>query len=484
MNKLEHLQPSLVWKYFEQITQVPRPSKHEEKIIKYLENFASELNLEYKKDSIGNVVIIKPASEKYKSRPTIAIQAHIDMVCEKNSDVDFDFMNQAINLSLSTEGWVSAQGTTLGADCGIGMAAMLALLASDNLELPRIEALFTVDEETGLTGAFELGEDMLTAKYLINVDSEEEGEIFIGCAGGIDTIASVNYLTEEPCSKYEFFRIDVCGLQGGHSGDDINKGRANANKILAQLLNTGLQYELALGHIDGGNLRNAIPRESYAICGVHKKHIDEFLSGVNKLAEDIKDDFQYTEPDMKISVTNTQTPLTIIPHKVTENLLRAVLGVPNGVLEMSYSMPGIVKTSTNLASIKIINNHTIVLASSQRSSNEAAKYIAGTSVESVFSLAGLEVTHSEGYPGWSPNPSSHIVDITTKSYEKLFGAQPKVRAIHAGLECGLFLEKYKKLDMVSFGPTIRDVHSPSEKLEIASVDKFWKLLIETLQNID
>ncbi|MFI3330729.1 MAG: aminoacyl-histidine dipeptidase [Rikenellaceae bacterium] len=482
MSILDDLTPHLVWKYFEQITQVPRPSKNEGKIIKYLEDFAKSHSLEYKKDKIGNIVILKPSSEAYADKPSVVIQSHMDMVCEKNSDVNFDFLTDPIKLSLEIEGWVSAQGTTLGADCGIGMAAALAVLACNNIELPAIEALFTVDEETGLSGALGLGEDMLESKYLINVDSEDEGEIFIGCAGGIDTIATLDFLPEASEKGLSFFRIDISGLCGGHSGDDIEKGRANSNKILAELLHDACRYELVLSHIDGGNLRNAIPRESYAICGIPVKYKELFLLDFEKLSTDIINDFRCTEPNFKISINEMPPIETIIPSKVTKNLLRAILGVPNGVIAMSFAMPGLVKTSSNLASIKIVNNK-IIISSSQRSSNETSKYCTATSIESVFSLAGFEVAHSEGYPGWSPNPDSKLVRIAESSYEKIFGIKPRLRAIHAGLECGLFLEKYPKLDMVSFGPTIRDVHSPSERLNIASVEKFWKLLITTLQSV-
>ncbi len=479
---IRDLQPALVWELFESITQVPRPSKKEERIIEFLIDFAKRNNLEYQRDKIGNVVIRKGATAGYEERETVILQSHMDMVCEKNSDVDFDFETQPIRAIVDGE-WVRAEGTTLGADCGIGMAAALALLLDDEAEHGPIEALFTVDEETGLTGAFNLGEGMLNGKYLLNLDSEDEGEIFIGCAGGVDTLATFNIALEPAPKGYEFYRFDVSDLVGGHSGDDINKGRANSNKITARLLlNAQNNFEARMSYFDGGNLRNAIPREAYAVVGVPAKQKEKFEAYTKQFMADVKDEFHFTEPDMRLSLTPIPCVDEVLDLASQRNLLGALVGVPNGVLEMSAAIPGLVETSTNLASVKFADKK-IVVTTSQRSSVESAKHYAKDAVESVFLLAGAEVVHSDGYPGWAPNPDSHLLKVSVECYERLFGVEPKVKAVHAGLECGLFLEKYPHLEMVSFGPTLRGVHSPDERLEIATVDKFWRHLKEIVKSI-
>ena len=483
MSAITTLEPRIVWEQFDAITQIPRPSKKEGKIIAYLVDFAKRHNLEYRKDAIGNVVICKPATPGFEERPTVVLQSHMDMVCEKNSDVEFDFEKDAIRPYIDGE-WVKAEGTTLGADCGIGMAAALAVLIDPAVEHGPVEALFTVDEETGLTGAFELGEGMLTGKYLVNLDSEDEGELFIGCAGGIDTIATFHYHTEEAPLNYSFFRIDVSDLQGGHSGDDIDKGRANSNKLVARLLWEGMQsFELKLSYFNGGNLRNAIPREAYAIFGVPTRFAGEFRKRYAFFAEDMKAEFRLREPNLRITLNEMPQVDKVLDARTQAGLINALVGVPNGVIAMSFAVPGLVETSTNLASVKFVGDDRIVVTSSQRSSVESAKTYVMQMVESVFTLAGADVAHSDGYPGWAPNPESRLLDITVKSYERLFSTEPKVRAIHAGLECGLFLEKYPDLEMVSFGPTLRGVHSPDERLEIATVGKFWALLLEGMKNI-
>ena len=481
---IRELDPKLVWGQFDDITRVPRPSKKEGKIIEFLVNFAETHGFEYRKDDIGNVVIYKGATPGFENRPTVVLQSHMDMVCEKNSDVEFDFENDAIRTKIDGE-WVKAEGTTLGADCGIGMAAALAVLLDETLQHGAIEALFTVDEETGLTGAFELGEGMLKGKYLINLDSEDEGEIFIGCAGGIDTVATFHYQTEEAPNNYVWFRVDVSDLLGGHSGDDIDKGRANSNKIVARLLWDAMQsYEMRLSYFCGGNLRNAIPREAYAIFGVPTRLKEEFVKRYRMFAEDVKSEFQFTEPNFKITLNEMPEVPTVLDEKSQAALINALVGVPNGVLAMSFAVQGLVETSTNLASVKFEGEDSIVVTSSQRSSVESAKTYAMQTVESVFTLAGADVAHSDGYPGWAPDPDSTLLATTVESYKRLFGVEPKVRAIHAGLECGLFLEKYPELEMVSFGPTLRGVHSPDERLEIATVRKFWDLLADVLVHVE
>ena len=483
MSVISTLEPKAVWEQFDAITQVPRPSKKEGKIHDFLVEFAKSHNLEFRVDAIGNVVIRKPATEGYENHPTVILQSHMDMVCEKNSDVDFDFENDPIRTRIDGE-WVKAEGTTLGADCGIGMAAAMAALLDENIQHPALEALFTVDEETGLTGAFELGEGMLTGKYLVNLDSEDEGELFIGCAGGIDTVATFHY-KEEPAPKdYSFFRVDVNDLLGGHSGDDIDKGRENSNKVVARLLWEGMNgYGLRLSYFNGGNLRNAIPREAYAIFGVPNEYKKEFMKRYEMFSEDIREEVKLREPNFNISLNEMPQVSTVIDVKTQFGLINSLVGVANGVVAMSFALKGLVETSTNLASVKFEGGHNIVVTTSQRSSVESAKSYVLQMVESVFTLAGADVAHSDGYPGWAPNPSSELLRLTVESYRDLFHTEPKVRAIHAGLECGLFLEKYPELDMVSFGPTLRGVHSPDERLEIATVQKFWDLLVELLRRL-
>ena len=480
---MRELEPKLIWEIFDDITRVPRPSKKEGKIIAYLENFAREHNLEYRKDAIGNVVICKPATPGYEERPTVVLQSHMDMVCEKNSDVDFDFENDPIRTFVE-DGWVKADGTTLGADCGIGMAAALAVILDENVAHGPIEALFTVDEETGLTGAFELGEGMLNGKYLINLDSEDEGEIFIGCAGGIDTVATFRYANEAAPNNYVYFRVDVSDLLGGHSGDDIDKGRANSNKIVARLLWDAMRsYEMRLSYFCGGNLRNAIPREAYAVFGVPMHLKSQFVKHYEMFADDVRAEFRLTEPNFKITLNEISDVATVIDETTQTALVEALVGVPNGVITMSAAVAGLVETSTNLASVKFEGEDEIVVTSSQRSSVESAKTYVMQSVDSVFTLAGAEVVHSDGYPGWAPDPDSKLLETTVECYNRRFGTQPKVRAIHAGLECGLFLEKYPDLEMVSFGPTLRGVHSPDERIEISTVSRFWDLLCDVLAQI-
>ncbi len=483
MKSIGELSPALVWGIFEEITRVPRPSKHEEKIIEYLVDFAKKHNLQHKVDAAGNVVIYKPATVGYESHPAVVLQSHSDMVCEKNSDKVHDFMTDPIEAYIDGE-WVKAKGTTLGADCGIGMAAALAVLVDDSLRHPAIEALFTVDEETGLTGAFNLAPDMLSGKYLLNLDSEDEGELFIGCAGGVDTLATFTYKSERAPKDYAWMRVEIGGLKGGHSGDNIPDGLGNSNKIMARLLQMADErYGLRINDFNGGNLRNAIPREAFAIVGVPEKKRAAFQRLVRSFAADVAGELQYTDGGFWMRAERCEKPSKVIDLDTQYRLLTAIVSVANGVLAMSFAMKGLVETSTNLASVKFLPKNKIQVVTSQRSSVESAKRYAARTVEGTFRLAGAKVVHSDGYPGWAPNPQSHLLDVAVAKYRELFGKEPVVRAIHAGLECGLFLEKYPHLEMISFGPTLRGVHSPDERLEIATVDKFWAHLVALLASL-
>ncbi len=483
MSEISNLSPRILWEQFDAITRVPRPSKREEKIIQFLISFAEKHNLEYKRDAIGNVVILKEATKGYEQKPIVTLQSHMDMVCEKRSDVTFDFERDPIQTYIE-DGWVKARGTTLGADCGIGMAAALAILIDPDVEHGAIEALFTVDEETGLTGAFELGEDMLSGNYLLNLDSEDDGEIFIGCAGGIDTVATIRYINESLPSNYTSYRVDIGGLQGGHSGDDIDKGRANANKLLGRLLWDGSDnYGLRLNCFDGGNLRNAIPREAYATFAIPNDKAADFEAFYTHFFKQLKAEIAIAEPNFEIALSKLESLDFVVDKDAQFSLICSVVGVANGVIEFSAAMPGLVETSTNLASVKFEQNNRITITTSQRSSLESAKHYAKQMVSSTFALAGAKIRHSDGYPGWAPNPSSHLLQASVEAHNDLFGSEPKVRAIHAGLECGLFLQKYPHLEMISFGPTLRGVHSPDERLEIATVPKFWELLKEILKRV-
>lgn len=478
---VKNLEPQIVWQFFDEITAVPRPSKKEKKIVLYLENFAKKLSLDYQKDSAGNIVIRKTATVGKENSPTIVLQSHVDMVCEKNADTVFDFERDPIQAYIDN-GWVRARGTTLGADCGIGMAAQMAVLASTDIPHPAIEALFTVDEETGLTGAFNLGRNMITGKYLINLDSEDEGEICIGCAGGIDTVATFGYSKESIPDDFTAYKISATGFAGGHSGDDIEKGRGNSNKIINRFL-----YDITdslgarLSVFEGGNLRNAIPREAHAVFAIHKKHEKQLNESFAKFCNDITNELKHTEKKIIFSLVPFSADY-IIDFATQRALVRSVRAAANGVISMSHSMDGLVETSSNLASIKF-SDCTIVVTTSQRSAVDSAKYDAMNTVASAFLLGGASVEHSQGYPGWTPETDSQLLGIAERAYEELFGLRPKIRAIHAGLECGLFLKKYPDLQMISFGPTLTGVHSPDERLEISSVGKFWKLLTECLKNV-
>lgn len=482
MNNLQAIDPKEVFRYFNEILQIPRPSKKEEKIIQYLKDFAAKHQLPFKTDKAGNVIISKPATKGKEIVKTVVLQSHVDMVCEKNSDTVHDFEKDPIQAFVDGE-WIKAKGTTLGADDGIGIAAQLAVLASDRIEHGPVECLFTVDEETGLTGAFALEKNFFSGKTLINLDSEDEGELFIGCAGGTDTQATFTYKKETPDKNSHAFKVTVSGLKGGHSGDDIHKGLGNSNKILNRFLwNLDRHAHIRLAKFDGGNLRNAIPREAYAIFTISPDVAQKVSDLFKQYEPEIRKEYHETEPNLTLKLEKIDLPDYIIDKKTQDALLDSLYACPHGVIAWSQTIQGLVETSTNLASVKFEGDK-IIVGTSQRSSIESAKWDIAHMVEAVFLMAGAEVKHGKGYPGWTPDKNSEILKITEKAYEELFGTKPVVRAIHAGLECGLFLEKYPDLDMISFGPTIKGAHSPDERLHIESTVKFWKLLIDVLKRI-
>jgi dipeptidase D len=478
---MKTLSPPAVFSCFMEICRVPRPSKHEGQIIEYLLRFADAHRLPARRDEAGNVLITKAATPGMEQKPVIVLQSHVDMVCEKNSATEHDFFKDPIRPYVDGN-WIRARGTTLGADCGIGMAAQLALLAADAVPHGPVECLFTVDEETGLSGAAALQPGFFTGNVLLNLDSEDEGELFIGCAGGIDTTAVFSFRPEAPPDDAVAFTAAVSGLAGGHSGDDINKNRANANKLLTRFLwQAQQQCAVRLSDFSGGNLHNAIPREAAAVVTVPGNRAAALRRLFAQHAGEIDSEWKTAEPGIVQTLTATALPARVIDPATQRRLLAALYACPHGVLEMSHTIENLVETSTNLASVKCTEGNAIAVATSQRSAIESAKRDAARMVEVVFTAAGATVTHGEGYPGWKPNPASAVLKTAVEAYRSLFATEPKVKAVHAGLECGLFLEKYPRLDMVSFGPTIRGMHSPDERLDIPSVQKFWDLLVEILK---
>ena len=473
-----------VFDIFAAICKVPRPSKHEEKISQWLQAFASEHGIECMADEAMNVIMRVPATAGYEEHEGVILQAHMDMVAEKNGDVEHDFLTDPIETFVDGE-WLKAKGTTLGADNGIGIAMALAAITEADLPHPAIECLFTVDEETGLTGAMKLQDGVLRAKRLINLDSEDDGQIFIGCAGGIDTLARMKY---EPLKIEDLrlknllaIRLSVTGLLGGHSGDDINKGRANANQLIVWFLaRIWPQTEMHLAAIQGGNLRNAIAREAEAVLAIPMGYKEQIRIEWNHFVAQMEGVFGEVEKDMRLELETCDMPETFIPDDKAYRLIMALCECPHGMIAMSKEMPGLVETSTNLASIKMKDGF-IEVNTSQRSSIEASKHHLKWAVEQALSMACDEVTHGDGYPGWAPNPNSPLLDVVKQAYVDLFKSEPKVLAIHAGLECGLFLEKYPYLDMVSIGPQMYGVHSPQERLSIPSTERCYAWLCRTLQ---
>ena len=471
------LAPKEVWNFFEDLNAVPRPSKKEERVIAFVKAFGEGLNLPTYVDSVGNVIIKKPATTGMEDSKTVILQSHLDMVHQKNADTDFDFFNQGIQSYIDGD-WVTANGTTLGADNGMGVATIMALLASDSIDHPSLEALFTIDEETGMTGAFELEKGILDGEILLNLDTEDDDEFSIGCAGGIDTNSFKKYEMVSITNGIAF-EIIVKGLKGGHSGMDIHLERGNANKIMNRLLSSALNYDLHIVKIDGGSLRNAIPRESIAHIVVND---ESFLQNLDELVADIKNEYAVTEPDLNIVVNSITIPKAGLSFSNSKEVIDSIYSLFNGVYKMSQTIPGLVETSSSLARV-ILKDGDFTTQSLQRSSVDSSKFDVAKTVGSCFLNIGAEVEHTGSYPGWAPNPSSEILELMVPLYKEMFSADPKVQACHAGLECGILNERYPGLDMISFGPTIKNPHSPDEKVHIDSVAKFWKLLLEVLKRI-
>ena len=478
---MNNLQPSCVFKCFAQVNQIPRPSKHEEKMIEFLLDFGKKLNLDTRRDEAGNVIIRKPATPGLENRQTIVLQSHMDMVCEKNRDIEFDFTKDAIQTYVDGE-WMKAKGTTLGADDGIGVAMEMALLEANDIEHGPIECVFTRDEETGLTGAEGMKSDFMKGRLLVNLDSEDEGEIFVSCAGGCRTFAQFDYKETPLPDGFFTFSLAIKGLTGGHSGDDINKKRANANKLLARFLYMSQQkYDLRLIDIQAGGLHNAIPREAWCLCAVPMKDKESITVDWNLFQADVAEEYSVTEKTMKF-VLESETPAEkAIEKDCSDRLIKALQAVDNGVFAVCQDLD-LIETSSNLASIhKVPETKTIDVNSSQRSSIYSARVNMANTFAAAFELAGARVEIGEGYPGWKMNPNSEILRIAVEQYKKLFGKEPIVRGIHAGLECGLFSEKFPGMDMISMGPTLRGVHSPDEKLLIPTVQMVWDHLLAILK---
>ena len=479
---IKDLNPALVWNIFDQITKVPRPSKKEEKIREYLVNFAKEHGIEYKTDAIGNVAMFRPATKGYENAPRVILQGHMDMVCVANDGVEHDFDNDPVKTVIDGE-WVRAEGTTLGADNGIGVAAGLAVMIDKDLVTGPVQALFTVDEETSMGGANNLGEGMIDGDILLNLDSEEDGEICMGCAGGVGTKATFEFTPTPAPANLKYIDILFKDFQGGHSGTDIDAERACVNKLIMRFIwNTMAKREVKLAYIKTGDKHNAIPVKAEAIIGVKPEDVDATIAELEAFTATIKNEYKHTEKDMKILSSIVDAPATVIDDCTTKRLVASVYTAPHGVYHMSKEIEGLVETSTNLATINMDGNK-IYVDTLQRSSVESRKDEMAEIVEAHFTLAGASITHSDPYPGWASNMESPILNVAIDVYKRLFGETPKTSALHAGLETGLFLINYPNLDMISFGPTLRGVHSPKEKMHIPAVAKFWTYLTSILETI-
>ena len=475
------LEPKAMWNHFADLNAVPRPSKKEERVIKFMVDFGKSLGLPVSVDETGNILITKPASQGMEDRQTVVLQSHVDMVHQKNTDTQFDFDSEGIKMYVDGD-WVKADGTTLGADNGIGVASIMAILSSTDIPHPPIEAFFTVDEETGMTGAFGLQPNVLTGSILLNLDTEDDDELTIGCAGGVDLTATRNFELES-AEGLTGLRIAIRGLSGGHSGMDIHKGLGNANKIMNRILFEGTtHFGLRISEINGGSLRNAIPRESFATIVIDAISKETFLFEINQLINTIKDELLTLEPNLSIKISETTLPNNVMDLAVQEKLIKSIYAALNGVYKMSPNVEGLVETSNNIARV-LVNDGTIKIGCLTRSSSESSKLDLANSLRSAFELAGFEVVFSGSYPGWQPNMNSEILEVVSDVYEKLHKEKADIAACHAGLECGILGKNYPKMDMISFGPTIRGAHSPDEKAQISSTKKFWRFLIAILKNI-
>lgn len=479
---IEGIEPKVLWERFYEISQVPRPSKKEEKILAHLKSFLKEHNIDFNEDKTGNIVAYVPATKGYENAPTVVLQGHVDMVCEKNKGTKHDFENDPIKL-LREDGWITADGTTLGSDNGIGVAAALATITDDSIVHGPLELLMTVDEETGLTGANNLEPGFIKGKILLNMDSEEDGAFYVGCSGGVDTIGNFNIETSSTPDGFAQYEILVTGLKGGHSGLDIHQGRGNAIKILARSLDQIKDVDFRIVKIDGGSLRNAIPREAEATIAVKKDDATKIEEKLNKFSEKVSNEYKRTEPDLKIEFSEgSENSGNVFSQNFSSRIIKAMLALPHGIIAMSQDIEGLVETSTNLATVKM-NEGSLKIGTSQRSSIESAKEYVATSVASIFDLAAGEVILGDGYPGWKPDLDSKILNISKNVFKDLFNKEPEIKAIHAGLECGILESKNPGLDMVSFGPTIEGAHSPDEKINIETVERFYKLMKGILKRV-
>lgn len=480
-NEIRNLEPKQLWNKFADLNAVPRASKKEERVIEFIKQFGTSLGLETIEDEVRNVIIRKPASSGFENRKTVVLQSHLDMVHQKNNDTLFDFDKQGIEMYVDQD-WVRARGTTLGADNGLGVASIMAILESKEIQHPAIEALFTIDEETGMTGALGLKGGILKGEILLNLDTEEDTEIDIGCAGGVDVTASRTYISEICPVGMVGYTINVRGLNGGHSGMDIHRGLGNANKLMNRLLFEGESFGLRVASIDGGSLRNAIPRESNSVIAVVEAKESEWLSSMEKLAGEIKEEFKTTEPNLVIEFQKTEIPARIMEMGAQQQLIKAIYTAHNGVYRMSATMTNLVETSNNVARV-LVKDGEVLIGCLTRSSVETSKFDLANALRSAFELAGCKVTFTGSYPGWAPNVHSSILNVLVKVYEKQNGSKPDVVACHAGLECGILGSNYPGMDMISFGPTIKGAHSPDERASISSSQKYWKFLLEILKNI-
>ena len=480
--EIRQLQPQALWNKFADLNAVPRPSKKEERVIAFMKDFGKNLGLETIEDAVGNVIIKKPATPGMEDRTTVVMQSHLDMVHQKNNDTIFDFDTQGIEMYVDGD-WVKAKGTTLGADNGLGVATIMAILESTDIPHPAIEALFTIDEETGMTGASGLKGGLLTGGILLNLDTEEDDEIGVGCAGGIDVTATRTYNEEETPEFKIGYEVSVKGLQGGHSGMQIHEGLGNANKIMNRVLFDGFEnFGLRISEIDGGSLRNAIPRESKAVVAIDAIHEDAFLLEMAMISTAIRKEYKTMEPNLEINVSKVECPRKIMDLGVQEGFTRAMYAALNGVYRMSADIPDLVETSNNIARVVVKDGH-IKVGCLTRSSVESAKMDLANTLRAAFELTGCEVEFSGDYPGWTPNMDSPILKVMTKLYEDLNGEKPHVAACHAGLECGILGQNYPDMDMISFGPNIKGAHSPDERAQISSVQKYWKFVLEILKAI-